>query len=94
MFWVLFAAIIRSTAARTTIGCVWFLMCYSIGAGTGFGHPYTQARSRANDERNKEYSVHLVGPELNIYDTKTHGTTNIKKLCCVVYKKGKKQGKS
>jgi hypothetical protein len=21
---------------------------------------------RANDERNKEYSVHLVGPELNI----------------------------
>jgi hypothetical protein len=21
----------------------------------------------ANDERNKEYSVHLVGPELNIY---------------------------
>jgi hypothetical protein len=32
---------------------------------------------RANDERNKEYSVHLVGPELNIYVTKMYGTTNI-----------------
>jgi hypothetical protein len=31
---------------------------------------------RANDERNKEYSVHLVGPELNIYITKMYGTTN------------------
>jgi hypothetical protein len=29
---------------------------------------------RANDERNKEYSVHLVGPELNIYyqDVRNH----------------------
>jgi hypothetical protein len=28
----------------------------------------------ANDERNKEYSVHLVGPELNIYyqDVQNH----------------------
>jgi hypothetical protein len=33
---------------------------------------------RANDERNKECSVHLVGPELNIYVTKMYGTTNIK----------------
>jgi hypothetical protein len=24
---------------------------------------------RANDERNKEYSVHIFGPELNIYNT-------------------------
>jgi hypothetical protein len=31
------------------------------------------------DERNKEYSVHLFGPELNIYITKMYGTTNIKK---------------
>jgi hypothetical protein len=33
---------------------------------------------RDNDERNKEYSVHLVGPELNIYITKMYGTTNIR----------------
>jgi hypothetical protein len=33
---------------------------------------------RANDERNKEYAVHLVGPELNIYITYMYGTTNIK----------------
>jgi hypothetical protein len=32
----------------------------------------------ANDERKKEYSVHLVGLELNIYITKMYGTTNIK----------------
>jgi hypothetical protein len=32
----------------------------------------------ANNERNKKYSVHLVGPELNIYITKTYGTTNKK----------------
>jgi hypothetical protein len=31
-----------------------------------------------NDERNKEYSVHLVGPELNMYISKMYGTTNIK----------------
>jgi hypothetical protein len=31
-----------------------------------------------NDERNKEYSVHLVGPELYMYISKTYGTTNIK----------------
>jgi hypothetical protein len=36
------------------------------------------SKPRANDERNKEYSVPLVGPELNIYITKTYGTTNIK----------------
>jgi hypothetical protein len=31
-----------------------------------------------NDERNEEYSVHLVGPELNIYITKMYGTTSTK----------------
>jgi hypothetical protein len=31
-------------------------------------------------ERNKEYSVHLVGLELNTYVTKMYGTTNIKKI--------------
>jgi hypothetical protein len=35
---------------------------------------------RAKDERNKECSVHLVGPKLNIYITKMYGTTNIKKV--------------
>jgi hypothetical protein len=30
--------------------------------------------SRANDERNKEYSVHLFGPELNRYVTKMYGS--------------------
>jgi hypothetical protein len=34
--------------------------------------------SLAHNERNKEYSVHLVGPELNIYITKMYGTRNIK----------------
>jgi hypothetical protein len=38
----------------------------------------TPETCRANDERNKEYSVHLVGPKLNIYVTKMNGTTNIK----------------
>jgi hypothetical protein len=33
---------------------------------------------RANDERNKEYSAHLVGPKLNMYITKMYGTTDIK----------------
>jgi hypothetical protein len=33
---------------------------------------------RANAEKNKEYNVHLVGPELNIHITKMYGTTNIK----------------
>jgi hypothetical protein len=31
----------------------------------------TPETCRANDERNKEYSVHLVGPELNIYISST-----------------------
>jgi hypothetical protein len=38
---------------------------------------------RANDERNKEYSVHLVGPELNVYVTKMYGSTKIKFICTV-----------
>jgi hypothetical protein len=74
------------------------LVCYSIGAGTGLGHPHTfstvsltdRAKSVrvsqpvANDERNKEYSVHLVGPELKIYVIKMYGTANIKfKVSCV-----------
>jgi hypothetical protein len=33
---------------------------------------------RAIDERTKEYSLHLVGPELNTYVTKMYRTTNIK----------------
>jgi hypothetical protein len=37
----------------------------------------TRNMYRANDERNKEYSVYLVGHELNIYVTKMYGNTNI-----------------
>jgi hypothetical protein len=33
--------------------------------------------SRANDERYKQYSIHLVWPELNISITTMYGTTNI-----------------
>jgi hypothetical protein len=33
---------------------------------------------RAKDEKNKEYGIHLVGLELNIYITKMYGNTNIK----------------
>jgi hypothetical protein len=41
---------------------------------------------RANDERNKEYSVHLVGPELNILVYKTHVMfNNFFPLNCGVY---------
>jgi hypothetical protein len=53
---------------------VYGLVCYSVGALT-LKHGQLQTGS---DERNKEYSVHLVGPELNIYITKMYGTTNIK----------------
>jgi hypothetical protein len=36
-------------------------------------------KSRANDERTKEYGVHLFVPELKMYITKVYyGTTNIK----------------
>jgi hypothetical protein len=44
----------------------------------GFARQIVPETCRANDERNKEYSVHLVGTELNIYITKMFGTTNIK----------------
>jgi hypothetical protein len=40
---------------------------------------------RANDEINEEYSIHLVGPELNIYITKMYGTTNIKFIECFLH---------
>jgi hypothetical protein len=33
---------------------------------------------RANGERNKQYSVHLVGPELYTCITKMYGTMNLK----------------
>jgi hypothetical protein len=32
----------------------------------------------SNDKNNKEYSVQLAGPELNIHITEMYGTTNIK----------------
>jgi hypothetical protein len=45
MFWVLFAPIIRSTTAVYSHRLFMVLVCYSIGAGTGLGHPCTQAWS-------------------------------------------------
>jgi hypothetical protein len=41
---------------------------------------YAPETCRANDERNNEYSIHLVGSELNIYVTKIYGITNIKNI--------------
>jgi hypothetical protein len=58
MLWVLFAPILRSTDAA-------------------YSHRFVSVENRtcrANDERNKEYSVHLVGPELNIYNCTTLNT--------------------
>jgi hypothetical protein len=46
----------------------YILVIYTFNSGpTRCTLYYVFVSSLANDETNKEYSVHLVGPELNIY---------------------------
>jgi hypothetical protein len=60
---------------RTAIGFYLWKTEVSVSSGVDV---YLVWICRANEERNEEYSVHLVGPELNIYITKMYATTNIK----------------
>jgi hypothetical protein len=55
---------------RAALGCVWFwcvIPLEQVLILDSFTLKHGQLQT--NDERNKEYSVHLVGPELNIYTT-------------------------
>jgi hypothetical protein len=86
MFRVLFAPIIRSTTAAYCHGfcMVW---CVILLEQVLVWDTFT-LELQTNDERSKGYSVHLVGPELNIYEHSSVSmqdrTLYIKIYVCIV----------